>query len=63
MVVCISDHATFIISSAITIRFEQNEYNMTEGGQTEVCALLIAGTLEKAVTVSVNSSDGIANGT
>ena len=58
-----SDYATFIISSAIAIGFERTEYNMTEGGQTEVCALLMAGTLEKAVNVAVNSSDGTANGT
>ena len=63
MVVCMSDYAAFIISSAITIGFERTEYNVTEGGQTEVCALLMAGTLEKAVPVSVSSSDGTANGT
>ena len=51
------------ISAAITIGFERIEYNVTEGGQTEVCAVLIAGTLEKEVSVSVNSSDGTANGT
>ena len=48
--------------SAIVIGFEQTEYNVTEGGQTEVCAVLTSGTLEKNVEVSVTSSDVTANG-
>ena len=51
------------ISAAITIGFERIEYNVTEGGQTEVCAVLIVGTLEKEVPVCISSSDGTANGT
>ena len=35
---------------------------MTEGGQTEVCAVLLSGTLEKSVDVTVTSSDVTANG-
>ncbi len=38
-------------------------YTVNEGGQTEVCAVLISGTLEKEVLVSVDSSDRTANGT
>ena len=51
------------ISTAITIGFERTMYIVDEGGQTEVCAILISGTLEKEVLVSVGSSDGTANGT
>ena len=51
------------ISAAITIGFEQTMYIVDEGGQTEVCTILISGTLEKEVFVSVDSSDGTANGT
>ena len=51
------------ISAAITIGFERTMYIVDEGGQTEVCAILISGTLEKEVLVSVDSSDGTANGT
>lgn len=51
------------IHTAIVIGFERTEYNVAEGGQTEVCAVLTSGTLEKEVLVSVDSSDGTANGT
>ena len=44
------------------IGFEQTEYNVSEGNQVEVCAVLTSGTLEKDVLVFVNSSDGTANG-
>ena len=52
-----------LISAAITIGFERTMYIVDEGGQTEVCAILISGILEKEVLVSVGSSDGTANGT
>ena len=48
--------------SAIVIGFERTEYNVSEGEQTEVCAVLTSGTLEKNVEVSVTSSDVTANG-
>ena len=62
MPVFMSDYAAFI-SVAITIGFERTEYNVSEGDQTEVCAILISGTLEKDVLVLVNSTDRTANGT
>jgi hypothetical protein len=54
---------TAFLSAAITIGFEETMYTVNEGGQTEVCAVLISGTLEKEVLVSVDSSDRTANGT
>ena len=57
-----SNYAAFI-SAAITIGFERTEYNVTEGDQAEVCAVLMSGILEKDVLVSVGSTDGTANGT
>ena len=38
-------------------------YEVLEGNQTEVCAVLTSGTLETEVVVLVTSSDGTATGT
>ena len=45
------------------IGYEQITYEVPEGDQTEVCAILSLGTLETEVVVLVTSSDGTATGT
>ena len=47
---------------AIEIGFEQTQYNVSEGDEVEVCAVLTQGMLETDATVSVTSSDVTANG-
>ena len=50
------------VLSAIEIGFERTEYNVFEGEEVEICAVLTSETLEKNVEVSVTSSDVTANG-
>ncbi len=47
----------------ITIGFEQTLYPTTEGTVNEVCAVILAGTIERDVLVEASSSDGTATGT
>ena len=48
--------------AVVQIGFEFTEYEAVEGEPEEVCVLLIAGTLERDVTVTVTSLDQSATG-
>ena len=51
-----------IISLGVTIGFERTVYNATEGvdASVELCAVLVAGTLEREAVVIFATSDGTA---
>lgn len=46
----------------MTIGFEQTLYLAEEGDVVEVCVLVLSGTLEREVMVTVRSTDGTAMG-
>ena len=51
-----------IISLGVTIGFERTVYSATEGvdASVELCAVLVAGTLEREAVVIFATSDGTA---
>ena len=55
----------FIVDDdSVTIGFEMELYNAAEGnGSVELCAVLLEGTLERDVTVTLETQDGSAQGT
>ena len=45
----------------IVVRVE-SDYNVTEGGSREVCAVVVSGTLERDAVVTLSTEDGTAIG-
>ena len=47
----------------VTIGLERTSYPVDEGdGDVEVCAILISGTLERALNITLSTLDGSATG-
>ena len=53
---------TFLFLSGVTIGFERTEYSTPENSTVEVCAVIIQGSLEREVTVSVSTAPNTATG-
>ena len=50
-------------ASGVTIGLEEPSYTVDEsGGTVEVCAILISGSLERTVDVTLFTMDGLASG-
>ncbi len=52
----------FYFIAGVTIGLEETSFTVDEGELVEVCAILISGTLEKEVAVTLQTSDGTAIG-
>ncbi len=48
--------------TGVTIGLEDTTFTVDEGELVEVCVILISGTLEREVTVTLQTSDGTAIG-
>ncbi len=49
--------------TGVTIGLEETTFTVDEGELVEVCVILISGTLEREVTVTLTTSDGTATAT
>lgn len=54
---------TFLLDTVITVELENRTYTVPENeGPVEVCAVIVRGSLERTVTVSLSTEDGSAKG-
>ena len=51
----------FVIA-ALSISFDQLSYNVTEGSPVSVCTVIMDGTSAVPVALSIDTSEGTANG-
>ena len=57
------EHHFFLLGTVITIELENRTYTVPENeGHVEVCAVIVRGSLERTVTVSLSTKDGSATG-
>ena len=54
---------TFLLDTVITVELENRTYTVPENvGHVQVCAVIVRGSLERTVTVSLSTEDGSATG-
>ncbi len=50
-----------VLRVGVTIGLEETSFTVDEGELVEVCVILISGTLEREVTVTLQTSSGTAS--
>lgn len=54
---------SFLLDTVITVELENRTYTVPENvGHVQVCAVIVRGSLERTVTVSLSTEDGSATG-
>ena len=57
------EHHFFLLGTVITIELENRTYTVPENERhVEVCAVIVRGSLERTVTVTLSTKDGSAIG-
>ena len=57
------EHHFFLFGTVVTVELENRTYTVPENeGHVEVCAVIVRGSLERTVTVTLSTKDGSAIG-
>ena len=57
------EYLIFLLGTVITVELENRTYTVPENeGHVEVCAVIVRGSLERTVTVTLSTEHGSATG-